>query len=146
MRILDAPISMGAVSPPDRIPSTWRAGTATAREVQEVLYAFSQRCFIGQHSTEQLRYSEQDDLFELLSEGDLTVSQAHDIGEVQRDLLRELLSQYIIFLQMNQHLDFPEGFLDGSDNMRLGRPLLDYLCHHRWPFPQAGRGGRPANA
>ena len=117
-----------------------------AIEVQEILYAFAQRCFIGQNSTRQLRYTEQDGLFALLGEGDLTVSQAYVICEVHCDLLRELLSQYIIFLQMNQHLGFPEGFLDGSDNMRLGRPLLDYLCRHRWPFPQAGREGHRADA
>ena len=116
----------------------------TASEVQEVLFAFTQRCFVGQKSAEQPRYTEQGGLFELLSDSDLTILQVHDMNKTHRDLLRELLTQYIMFLQLNQHLSFPSDFLTGSDNMHLGRPLLEYICHYRWPFPQLEKqAGRP---
>jgi len=72
--------------------------------------------------------------------------QVHSMSENHRGLLRELLTQYIMFLQLNQHLSFPSAFLVGSDSMRLGRPLLEYMCHYRWPFPQLDKQARRTDA
>ena len=142
-------LRLHASAAPPRVGLTQALGISgnimkTASEVQEVIFAFTQRCFVGQKSTKEPRYSEQQGLFDLLSDGDLTVLQVHAMGETHRDLLRELLTQYIMFLQMNQHLSFPSDFLGTSDNMKLGHQLLEYICRHRWPFPQLQKqGSRP---
>ncbi|TCJ15232.1 hypothetical protein EZJ19_07955 [Parasulfuritortus cantonensis] len=108
----------------------------TASEVQEIIYDFTQRCFIGEDIKEKFNLSKQNLLFKFLETGDLTVEQVHLMSENHQKILRELLSQYILFLQMNQHLEFPDGFLQNSGKMKLGSGLLEYICHYKWPFPQ----------
>lgn len=108
----------------------------TARDVQEVLFSFAQRCFARQGSPCQPIYAEQERMFELLADGELTVLDVHNSGQINHELLRDLFSQYILFLQVNASLKFPVNFLNGSDETHLGRPLLDYICHYRWPFPK----------
>lgn len=108
----------------------------TANEVQSVIYAFSQRCFIGEAADGKLNLNKQSGLFKRLGAGEITVVQVHQMNRGHHQLLRELLTQYIMFLQMNQQLSFPENFLAGSSENRLDKQLLEYLCHYKWPFPQ----------
>ncbi len=108
----------------------------TSEEVQEIIYDFAQRSFIGEKGNGKLNLSKEKVFFEFLSNNEIDQIKAHQLSENHRKLLRELLSQYIMFLQMNSELSFPTGFLAGSSNNVLGRALLDYMCEHKWPFPQ----------
>ena len=108
----------------------------TSNEVQELIYDFTQRCFIGEESKVKLNLSKENGMFEFLSNGELTQLQAHQLSKNHKKLLQELLTQYIMFLQMNPELPFPPDFLDGSNNNVLGQKLLSFICEHRWPFPQ----------
>lgn len=119
---------------------------STANEVQEVLFDFAQRCFVGEKIESELNLSKQDSLFDFLSNGELTVTQVHQMSENHKKILRELLSQYIIFLQLNQELHFPPDFLRDSEKMKLGRAILEYMRQHRWPFPQLLRTHGKVNA
>ena len=109
---------------------------STAKEVQEILYDFTQRCFVGEQSVGRFDLSRQDRLFDFLSNGELTAMQVHQMSKDEQKLLRELLTQYVMFLQVNQGLPFPDDFLNDSNKMQLGRSVLGYICHYRWPFPQ----------
>jgi len=105
-------------------------------QVAEVLYNFTQRCFIGEKSEVPLDLSAEDYVFARLINGSLNLLEVHQLPSKHRRLLREVLTQYIMFLEMNRGLPFPPGFLDGSSKEQLALPLLQYIHEHRWPFPQ----------
>jgi hypothetical protein len=105
-------------------------------DVSEVLYNFTQCSFIGECNNEPLDLSVEVNFFARLTSSPLNLIEAHQLPPKYRRLLRELLSQYIMFLEMNRDLLFPSGFLDGSSKEQLGLPLLQYIHRHRWPFPQ----------
>lgn len=107
-----------------------------AVDVQEVIFDFSQRCFIGEKKNNKFNLAKEEGLFRFLSKGTLTVMQVHQMSKNHQVLLKELLTQYIMFLQMNPKLQFPNEFLNGSTKSQLGEMLLQYICEHRWPFPQ----------
>ena len=116
----------------------------TASKFQIVLFDFVRQCFDGQGTSGPPKYSQQDGLFARLSDGDLTVSSVRNLNPVHRDLLRELLIQYLMALQINQLDSFPDNLLVGSDGTRLDRGMLDYFCLRRWPMPQLVKQvGRP---
>jgi hypothetical protein len=108
----------------------------TGSKVAAVVYDFTQRCFIGDKNDEPLDFAVEAVVFGLLSNGPLTLREAHQLALKQRRLLKELLTQYIMFLEMNRGLPFPPSFLAGSSKDQLGETLLAYICEHRWPFPQ----------
>ncbi|WP_125561425.1 hypothetical protein [Pseudoalteromonas rubra] len=108
----------------------------TSQAVQEVIFNFTQRVFIGEKNKGKLNMSKERGLFDFLSGGELTQIQAHQMSINHQKLLYELLTQYILFLSMNPELPFPEDFLDESDETKLGKQLLQYVCEYRWPFPQ----------
>ncbi len=105
-------------------------------DVGEVLYNFMQYCFIGEKGEEPLDLSAEDHVFAGFNHGPLTVLEVHQLPSRYRRLLREVLTQYIIFLEMNRGLPFPPEFLAGSSKEQLALPLLQYIHEHRWPFPQ----------
>lgn len=107
-----------------------------ATDVEEVLYNFAHGCFAGKREEEPLDLSEEDCFFAILINGPLRLLEVHQLPSKHKHLLRELLTQYIMFLEMNQGLPFPTSFLDGSSKEQLGPPLLQYIHEHRWPFPQ----------
>ena len=105
-------------------------------EVVEVLYNFTQYCFIGEKDEEPLDLSAEGHVFARLINNPLTVLDVHQLPSKYRRLLREVLTQYIMFLEMNRGLPFPPEFLAGSSKEQLALPLLQYIHEHRWPFPQ----------
>lgn len=111
-------------------------GALSASIVNEVIYNFTQRCFIGERELEDLDLSHEDALFQRLAAGPITQVEAHQLPRGQRRVFRELLTQYIMFLEMNEQLPFPPDFLADSSHDKLGMNLLEYFCHYRWPFPQ----------
>jgi tetratricopeptide (TPR) repeat protein len=110
--------------------------TLSGSEVNEVIYNFTQRCFIGEREPEDLDLSQEEPLFKRLAAGPITQVDAHQLPQGQRRVFRELLTQYIMFLEMNKQLPFPPDFLTDSSYDELGTQLLEYICHHKWPFPQ----------
>lgn len=104
--------------------------------VSELLCNFTQRCFIGETATEPLDLSAQGYVYERLASGPLSLLDVHQLPPRYRRVLREILTQYIMFLEMNRDLPFPPDFLGDSSNEQLGIPLLLYINKHRWPFPQ----------
>lgn len=107
-----------------------------ASDVTPVLVNFSQRCFMGEDSSSVLDLSAATFVFERLSTGPVTVQEAHALPPKYKSVLRELLTQYIMFLEMNRDLPFPPDFLTGCSADQLGGELLAYICEHQWPFPQ----------
>lgn len=105
-------------------------------DVGEVIFNFTQRCFIGEGNNEPLDVSAEDFVFARLASEPLTVLDVHQLPSKHKRLVREILTQYIMFLELNRSLPFPPGFLDGTSHERLCPPLLHYICEHRWPFPQ----------
>lgn len=105
-------------------------------DVVEVLYNFTQHCFVGEKNEESIDLSVEDYIFTRLLSGSINLLEVHQLPPKHRRLFREVLSQYVIFLQMNENLPFPPSFLDGSSKEQLGLPLLQYINEHRWPFPQ----------
>lgn len=105
-------------------------------DVGEALFHFTQRCFVGESNKEPLDMSAEDFVFDKIANGPLTVLEVHQLPQRYRRLLREILTQYIMFLEMNRGLPFPPDFLIGSSNEQLAPPLLQYIHEHRWPFPQ----------
>lgn len=104
--------------------------------VSELLCNFTQRCFIGETATEPLDLSAQGYVYERLASGPLSLLDVHQLPPRYRRVLREILTQYIMFLEMNRDPPFPPDFLGDSSNEQLGIPLLLYINKHRWPFPQ----------
>lgn len=111
-------------------------GTLSSSDVNEVVYNFTQRCFIGEKEPGDVDLSHEDALFKRLAAGPITQVDAHQLPSGQRRVFRELLTQHIMFLEMNKQLPFPPDFLAGSSQDRLGTNLLEYFCHYKWPFPQ----------
>ena len=105
-------------------------------EVAELLYTFTQCCFIGEQSEEPLDLTAEAYVYEMLISGPLSVVDVQRLPIKYRQLLREILTQYIMFLKMNRDLPFPTDFLKDSSKEQLGLPLLQYINEHRWPFPQ----------
>lgn len=110
--------------------------TLSSADVSEVIYNFTQRCFIGEKEPGDVDLSYEAALFKRLAAGPITQVEAHQLPSGQRRVFRELLTQYITFLEMNKQLPFPPDFLVGSSQDKLGTNLLEYICHYKWPFPQ----------
>lgn len=108
----------------------------SSSDVNEIIFNFTQRCFIGEDNLGNIDLSYETPLFQRLVSGSLNQTEAYQLPKPQRRLLKELLSQYIIFLEMNKHLSFPPKLLCGSSDNVLGVNLLAYICHYKWPFPQ----------
>jgi hypothetical protein len=66
----------------------------------------------------------------------MTLDGAVALGPGEHWCLAELLRQYVMFLLMNPHLQFPPDFLDDSTDGGLGSGPHAYIAEHRWPFPQ----------
>lgn len=107
-----------------------------ATNVSELLYNFTQRCFIGEAAKDPLDLSAEGYVYERLASGPLSLLDVHQLPSRYRRVVHEILLQYIMFLEMNHELPFPPDFLDDSSNEQLGMPLLVYINEHRWPFPQ----------
>ncbi|MCZ6803136.1 MAG: hypothetical protein O7D86_04180 [Proteobacteria bacterium] len=108
-----------------------------ATRVNETIYTFSQKAFRSEKLNAQLPdLSLESALFALLSSGSITRAEVKQLSKPLKNLLYHLLTQYIMFLEMNPSLSFPENFMQGSSNKCLGQPLLEYILKHRWPFPQ----------
>jgi hypothetical protein len=108
-----------------------------AEDVSEIVYNFTQRHFIEGGTPEAVDLSCEDALFSRLAQGPISQAEVYQLPTAQRRLLRELLTQYIMFFEMNRQLPFPPAFLQDSSQDQLGPNLLEYICHYRWPFPQA---------
>lgn len=108
----------------------------SGNQVCELIYNFTQSCFIGEEIEKISDISDQEYVFHRFLHGPLTALEVHQLPVSYQRLIREILMQYIIFLQMNQDLPFPYDFLEGSTNEQLGEPILGYIYEHRWPFPQ----------
>ena len=111
-------------------------GSVASAKVQEVLFNFNRNCLITERTDAQPDLFLQDAIFSRLACGSIRFQEIHHMPDGQRRLLYELLNQYITFLQMNERLTYPRGFLEGSSAERLSNPLLAYIVEHRWPFPQ----------
>lgn len=118
------------------INSVTTAPALSATKVSELLYNFTQRCFIGEVATEPLDLSAEDFVYERLASGPFSLLDALQLPSRYRRVVREILTQYIMFFEMNCDLPFAGDFLDDSSNEQLGIPLLLYINEHRWPFPQ----------
>jgi len=105
-------------------------------KVAEVVYDFTQHCFIGEKSGEPVDIAVEEGLFDVLASGPLTLLEVHQLIPSQRRLLKDLLTQYIMFLEMNRGLPLPSTFLKDSSKTQLGAELLEYICENKWPFPQ----------
>lgn len=112
------------------------SATILGSDVGEAIFNFTQRCFTGEGSKEPIDVSAENFVFARLASGPLTVIDVHRLPSKYRRLVREILTQYIMFLELNRSLPFPPDFLDGTSHERLCPPLLQYICEHRWPFPQ----------
>ena len=110
--------------------------TLLGSDVVALVYNFTQRCFIGEEGSSDVDLSHELGLVRRLESGPISQVEAHQLPQGQRRLFRELLIQYIMFLEMNRELPFPPDFLSDSTEDQLGTNILEYICHHRWPFPQ----------
>ena len=110
--------------------------TLLGSDVVALVYNFTQRCFIGEEGSSDVDLSHELGLVRRLESGPISQAEAHQLAQGQRRLFRELLIQYIMFLEMNRELPFPPDFLSDSTQDQLGTNILEYICHHRWPFPQ----------
>ena len=108
----------------------------SSADVSKAIFNFTQRCFIGEEDSEDIELSYEDALFKRLQAGPITQFEAYQLPSGQRRVFRELLTQYIMFLEMNKQLSFPPNFLIDSSSGKLGVNVLEYICHYRWPFPQ----------
>jgi hypothetical protein len=107
-------------------------------KVQEALYNFTQRCFIGDVPDKKIDLSYQEEFFDILKNcEELSVVRVHQLKDQHKALLRELLIQYTTFITLFNHLKFPPEFLEGSSDMKLGKNVLSYFCENKWPFPQS---------
>lgn len=66
----------------------------------------------------------------------LTAEEAQRMTPEQQRVLYEIITQYIQFTTVFDHLRFPPSFLDGSSRDILPASVLRYFAEHRWPFPQ----------
>ncbi|QXP85766.1 tetratricopeptide repeat protein [Methylococcus sp. Mc7] len=130
--------SVASKTPPKTIDQTapQERAAVLGADVGEAIFNFTQRCFIGERSKEPLDVSAEDFVFARLANGPLTVLDVHQLPSKHKRLVREILTQYVMFLELNRSLPFPPDFLDGTSHERLCPPLLQYICEHRWPFPQ----------
>lgn len=124
--------------PPKRTRQTARQEMKNIQgaDVGKMLFNFTQRCFIGETNKGPLDMTAEDFVFARLASGSLTVVDVHQLPSRHARLIREILTQYITFLELNRSLPFPSDFLEGTSHERLCSPLLQYICKHRWPFPQ----------
>jgi len=118
----------------DKMPV--EAKVLAASDVNSVLFNFTQRCFIGESASSIIDGSAAAFVFDRLAAGSLSVHGVHKLPPRYKSVVRELLTQYLMFLEMNRGLPFPPNFLDGSSESELGTNLLAYVCEHKWPFPQ----------
>lgn len=111
-----------------------------AETVNELIYNFTQAVFrkrVKVLKKEPLKRAHEEALFKRLSSGDsLTTNEVAGMPRRQQKLLYELLTQYIMFFQLNPELQFPNDFLDDSYNDELGVQILAYIAQHTWPYPQ----------
>lgn len=110
-----------------------------ARDVAEVLWNFVQASFMDFPESERapVALEFEEPLFAMLgSTGSVTAGEMTMLPAGIKSLAYLLLTQYIVFLTRFDHLTFPPGFLHGSSSTELSGQLLEYICEHRWPFPQ----------
>ncbi len=106
-------------------------------QVAEPIFNFTQMAFAGKDSDAALIKSDADCVLARISTGNtMPIKEAMGLPAGERKALQELLMQYVMFLTMFSDLVFPPDFLIGTDDVTLGRPLLDYIAKHQWPFPQ----------
>jgi len=132
---ISAQISLNE-SPSDADKEDTASNSTLAQDVSEIVFNFTQRSFIGEDNLGEIDLSYENALFESLASESLNQTETYQLSKPVRRLPKELLSQYIIFLEMNNHLSFPPEFLQGSSKDELGTSLLAYICHYKWPFPQ----------
>lgn len=111
----------------------------TSSDVQEVLFHFLQHAFIGEPAADHRRPTPEIEewLFARLEMPEaLTVQELSQWPMPCKDALRELVSQYLIFVSMFKHLPYPAIFLDGCTALRLEPMVLAWFAQRRWPFPQ----------
>ncbi len=118
---------------------TVKDSTTLSPQFQQILWDFSQNAFPGGaiKDTVKLPIDSISRLQKVLT--DLEVLSLRDLallGQEEQRIIFEMLVQYIMFLQLNNELVFPPGFLDDSSSSRLGSGVLSYIRHYRWPFPQ----------
>lgn len=111
----------------------------TASQVAEPIFNFLQLAFTGQHSVDEIAFEQlpaEALMLRLATAEALPIKAAMSLPNGQRKALRELLTQYVMFLTLFKELSFPEDFLVGSSDVVIGRPFLAYFAKHQWPFPQ----------
>lgn len=112
----------------------------TANAVVEPLYYFSQMAF--HDKTERMKeisfsHGVATRVIERLKQaGALSIKEVLEMPEPEMRVIYELMTQYIMFLTMFQDLPFPPDFLCGTNEVQLGRPLLEFLVERKFPFPQ----------
>lgn len=111
----------------------------TAEDVASPLYGFLQLAFAGANDPGRtpLERRHADAVLRRIGSGvALPIKEAMSLPDGERRALKELLTQYVIFLTMFNNLTFPPDFLSGTDETRLGADVLAYIARHGWPFPQ----------
>lgn len=109
----------------------------TSSHVAEPIYNFVQMAFAGKDFNAALIKVDADRILERIATGTpLPIKDAMGLPAGERKALQELLTQYVMFLTMFSDLEFPPHFLLGTDDVTLGKPLLEYIAKHQWPFPQ----------
>ncbi|MBW4913481.1 hypothetical protein KZY67_13085, partial [Prevotella melaninogenica] len=103
------------------------------------LYNFLQMAYGPElKSLERIPFSTEAErwVFTRLAEAPLSIKEAIQLEPDRKRVLALLLTQYVMFLTMFDHLNFEPGFLVGTSDTTLGSGWLDYIGKHRWPFPQ----------
>jgi hypothetical protein len=113
------------------------AAIIAAEDMQEVIYNFTQRAFIGGDIKKvPFDQSKTYEVMSLLNADSLSQADLAMLPVKIQRVIYELLTQYIMFVSMNPQLLFPPRFLQGSNENQLGAPLLSYIRENQWPFPQ----------
>lgn len=106
-------------------------------KVAEVLFEFVKANFKSEVDTATLNMTLESALFNKLHGFTVLRTEAISLLPIkEKELLQELLSQYLMFLTIMKNLDFPDDFLDDCSHRQIGHSFLNYILENSFPFPQ----------
>lgn len=108
-----------------------------ADAVAKIIYDFVQDNLGKYVSEKDFNPELEQKIFSLMYEDHLTEDIIRHLNEQERIMLCSLLTQYILFLTMNEeNLKFPGWFLQNKRKGTIPFNILHYIELHRWPYPQ----------